>query len=351
MKKLSWFNIAALYISIIMGAGFASGRECWQFFGVFGNDGYKGAILVTVGFVAYACFFTYIARAKNTYDLGKLVSPVDNQIVEGTIGNILAFFYYTDLIVMSAAGGSLLNQQFGISKIWGGLIITFLVIITVLGDFDRISHVCKYLVPVLFGVAVLMIILIIKADYSQSGSTSFEPGAMSPNWLASAGIFLAYNTIAMTTMSGNSALRAKNKNNAYIGSIVGGICLGGLIIALMRALTTDMAFTASLDMPMLGYSLRLSPVINVAYSLILFASVYSTGSSCFYGFTTAIPEKNYKSKLIIISGCLAFVLGLTGFKKLIEYLYPAQGYIGILFLILTIINFVNELRKKHKSDI
>ena len=43
MKKLNWIEITSLYIGIIMGAGFASGRECWQFFGVFGTKGYAGA--------------------------------------------------------------------------------------------------------------------------------------------------------------------------------------------------------------------------------------------------------------------------------------------------------------------
>ena len=51
MKKLKMINIAALYIGVIMGAGFASGREAWQFFGVFGEKGYYGAIAVTVCFV------------------------------------------------------------------------------------------------------------------------------------------------------------------------------------------------------------------------------------------------------------------------------------------------------------
>lgn len=32
-KPLTFFNVAALYVGTLMGAGFASGREGWQFFG------------------------------------------------------------------------------------------------------------------------------------------------------------------------------------------------------------------------------------------------------------------------------------------------------------------------------
>ena len=40
-KRLSWINVASIYIGVIMGAGFASGRECWQFFGVLEEKDYS----------------------------------------------------------------------------------------------------------------------------------------------------------------------------------------------------------------------------------------------------------------------------------------------------------------------
>ncbi len=328
-----------------MGAGFASGRECWQFFGVFGSKGYYGAVTVLIGFVLLGTMLTYIAMSKNTYDLGELVSPLSSSVVNRSIAYILAAFYYFDIVVMSAAGGSLLNQQFGISKVFGGLLITVLVIATVLGNFARISNVFRYLVPVLFAVAVIMIVLILNADYSQSGSVNFEPGQMTPNWAISAVVFLSYNGIAMITMAGNTALNAKDKKTAYLGSLVGAASLGVLIIALMSALTRDMAFTSSLDLPMLGYASRMNPVINAVYAIILFGSVYSTGCSCYYGFSTVIPDKPWKNKVIVVAAFAGFGLSLIGFKKMIEYIYPMQGYIGIVMLAMIVCNFFNELHK------
>ena len=46
------------------------------------------------------------------------------------------------------------------------------------------------------------------------------------------------------------------------------------------------------------------------------------------------------------NGC-GFLLGLTGFKRLVEFLYPAQGYIGIIFILMIIVNFANEVRKNR----
>ena len=50
--------------------------------------------------------------------------------------------------------------------------------------------------------------------------------------------------------------------------------------------------------------------------------------------------------IVLIGGAAAgFLLGLTGFKSIVEFLYPAQGYIGIIFIFLIIINFARELSR------
>ena len=329
MKKLSYIEITSLYIGVIMGAGFASGRECWQFFGVFGQKGYFGAVFSTVCFVVLSCMLTYIARSKNTSDLGRLISPFENRYIDNVIGWTLGIIYYTMIIAMTAAGGSLLNQQFGISKVFGGLVIAVLCIVTVLGDFERVSKVFRLLVPVLFVIGIVTILLTIHMDFGQSGAVSgYRPGRMSPNWPVSALVFMAYNTLGMITMAGSCAT----------------LCLGVLTILLLRALLTDMAFSSSLDLPMLGFSARISPLLNMIYAVVLYGAVYSTGASTYYGFSTRIKDGRIK-KYIIVSGAAAgFLLGLTGFKQLVEFLYPAQGYIGILFILLIIINFFRELK-------
>ena len=347
MKKLNFIEITSLYIGVIMGAGFASGRECWQFFGVFGSKGYLGAVLSTLCFIMLSCMLTYIARSKNTSDLGRLISPFDNAVIDEVLGWTLAVIYYTMIIAMTAAGGSLLNQQFGISKAAGGIVIAILCVITVLGDFERVSKVFRMLVPVLFCIGILTILLTIRADFGQSGPVSgYQPGRMSPNWPVSALVFMAYNTLGMITMAGSCAVNAKDTRSAYSGAVLGTLCLGGLTLLLLRALLTDMAFSCSLDLPMLGFSARLSPVLNIIYAIVLYGAVYSTGASTYYGFSTKLPPGRIRKYIIAAGGAAGFALGLTGFRTLVEFLYPAQGYIGILFILLIIINYIKELHKE-----
>jgi len=115
-KKLNLFTVATMYIGVIMGAGFASGRECWQFFGIFGDNGYKGILITGIGFLVVSVMISYIAISTHTIQLGALISPVESKLMYKLIENILAVIYYTMLIAMASAGGSLLNQIFGLPQ-------------------------------------------------------------------------------------------------------------------------------------------------------------------------------------------------------------------------------------------
>ena len=55
-----------------------------------------------------------------------------------------------------------------------------------------------------------------------------------------------------------------------------------------------MAFTQSMDLPMLAYSARLSKVANIAFGIVLFMAVYSAPTSTYYGFSTKLKESPKK---------------------------------------------------------
>jgi len=357
-KKLNFIGVAAMYVGSIMGAGFASGRESWQFFGVFGNKAYLGVLISSLGFAMIAFMVNYISQSRNTTDIGRIVWFTDNRIITEAIGYSMAAFLFTTIISMSAAGGSFLNQEFGISKIIGGGIIAFLVAITVIGDFERISRLFKYIVPLLFAVVIIVSFIVIFSGIGQSGATGgFKVSEMAPNWIVAALVFIAYNMLGMIPMGAAASLNARNGKHALAGSVIGGTALGIMTLVLVLALQKDMAYTNSLDLPMLGYSLRVSAIANVLYGLVLYASIYSAATSTFYGFTTKLPDRPWKKYVILAAITVGFIIGLTGFKNIVAYLYPVEGYYGWIIIILMTWSFIHEVRhnremkKRNISDI
>ena len=345
-----------MYIAVVMGAGFCSGRESWQFFGVFGLKGYLGAALAGAGFIAFALMLTYIAIHKETDDLGKLISPWNNRFIVSVTGWTMAVIYYTIIIAMSAAGGSLIRQQFGVDQRIGGLVIVILVLLTVMGNYERMAGIFGKVTPVLLTVSFLTVFLvIISGNITQSGRISgFTPGAMSPDWFISSIVFMAYNTLGMITSAGSCALRAKSRRSAYTGAFAGALILAVLMTVQLVALNKDMAFTDSLDLPLLAYAGIMFRPLGVVYAVILYGSIYAAASSTFYGFTSRLPENSWKPAVQIISAVIGYLIGLNGFQFVVEYLYPPQGYIGIIFLVMVVINFLqlrqNRKRSKQQGD-
>lgn len=133
---LSGLNVAVMYIGAIMGAGFASGRETWQFFGVFGGYGRAGILIFAAIFMAVGFMVSYNASRLGTHDMGSVIVPGSSKRLKDLTGYFMAITLAVVMVAMSAAAGALIHQYFGADYWVGGALMTVLVIATVLGDFN-----------------------------------------------------------------------------------------------------------------------------------------------------------------------------------------------------------------------
>lgn len=350
-KKLSLFAVAIMYVGTIMGAGFASGREIWQFFGVFGERAYIGIALIAILFVIFGLMTAYIARKLNTNDMGKIIVPSDNPLIIDIFGYFMAFIMFTVLITMSSAGGSIFAQQFGLSKILGGVVIIVLTLATVLGEFQRVSKTFKYIMPILFAIVIIVCSSITFSDYPISNATDVPtPSLMAPNWFLAAWLYISYNILAMIPIIATSSINSKSERTALFGTMLGGFLLGILAWFLVNTMLTDPSLSQSLDMPMLGFSAKMGKIFNLLYTFVMLFAVFSAATGNYYGFTTKIKEGPKKKWIIIIVAWIGFLCGLCGFKNVIAYMFPAEGYLGFIIMIMLAINCYKVWKKEKKSS-
>jgi len=346
-SKLNFLNIAFIYVGTIMGAGFASGREIWQFFGVFGKSGYMGIGFVTFMFMMIGFMTSRIARRLNTNDIGKVVAPLENKFFISFIGTLMGVELLLALIFMSAAGGALFNQQFGWSKFIGGALIVFFVTITVIGGFDRVSKVFRFIMPVLMAVVIFTcIFVILKNDAGVRTESVFKPSPLAGNWPLAAIMYLSFNALGIIPIISSASTHAKNEKHAYSGSIIGGLLLGALALLLLVTIMTDMEFTGGMDMPMLAFSEKLSPALNLIYLLVLFCAIYGCATSNFYGFMIKMIKGPHRNLKIITAAGISFALGLIGFTTFIEYVLPIDGFFGIFIVLMLTANYIKTTKKK-----
>ena len=339
-EKLSFLSVALLYVGTVMGAGFASGREIWQFFGVFGTWGQIGVLFAALLFVILGLMTAYISRTIGSNDMGRVVVPGGSPKVIAVVGHFMAWLLYTAVVSMSAAGGALLHQLFGLPSWIGGLLVVILVILTVLGEFQRVSRVFRYIMPVLFVTVVAVSLLVISVPLAPSDlHAEIEVSPMAPNWILASLLYISLNMLGMIAVVANSAVNARSRSHALAGAGLGGVFLGILALGLLIAVQTDMHYTQALDLPMLGFAGRLSPALTVVYGLILFFAIYSAATSNFYSFTTKIPAGPKKKYLMVAAAFCGFLLGLIGFKNVISFLFPMIGFMGFAVIGMLIVNF------------
>lgn len=350
--NLNLLNVALMFVGAIMGAGFASGREIWQFFGVFGKQGRIGILLIAVLFVVLGMMTAYLARILGTNDMGRIIAPGGNPKIENLVSWFMAIMLFTVLINMTAAGGALLHQNFGISRLVGGVLIGVLVIVTVLGEFERISRVFRYIMPVLFAAVILISALAVTANLGASAQREpVKPSPIAGNWVLAACLYISYNILAMIPIVATSSVNAKSEKSAMLGSGLGGIFLGVLAFTIVLALQKDMQFAQAMDMPMLAYAGRISKGAGIIYSVLLFAAIYASATSNFYGFTTKLRTDEKKSRKVILSACLAFLLGLVGFKNVVAYMFPIEGYLGFAIIAMLLLNFAQVRRRERRRKL
>lgn len=349
-RKLGFLSVAFMYVGTIMGAGFASGREIWQFFCVFEDKGYIGIFAIGIMFMVIGVMTSKIARTLGTNDMGKVIVPGNNPKLVEFVGYFMALMLFTVLITMSSAGGAVFYQQFEQSRILGGVVIISFVILTVIGDFERVSKVFRLIMPILVVVVVSVCLMVIFMDLPKAEvQAEITKSPLTPNWFISSMQYLSYNVLALVPIVATASINAKSDKHAFVGTVLGAIFLGLLAFVLGAAMFTDMGFSQAMDMPMLAYSAKISKVANIIYTCVLLFAIYASATSNYYGFTTKMKtQKNRKLKIILIAW-LGFFCGLIGFTKVISFMFPIEGFLGFAIIAMLIINFFKVVKEEKKE--
>ncbi|MCL1809924.1 MAG: hypothetical protein FWG42_09215 [Clostridiales bacterium] len=349
MKKneLSFISVAFMYVGTIMGAGFASGREIWQFFGVFGKMGYVGVVFVAACFMLVGFMTSRIARALGTSEMGAVTVPAGNRFLKGFVAHFMAIILFLAYVTLDAAGGAIGSQQFGQSPMLGGAVVTSLVILTVIGGVDRGSGGSRYIVPFLMATVIFTgASVVAKHGGLAFPEATFEASPLAGNWLLAAAMYLSYNMLPVIPIVSVASIRARSSGHAYAGSVLGGLFMGAMAFMLFAAMMTDMSFSASMDMPMLAFSGRLSTAANAVYLGVLFFAIYASATINFYGFTIKYVKEPKRTVKIIAAALVGFLVSLVGFTQIIAYVFPVIGLLGISIMLMLGVNFVRTGRKE-----
>ena len=320
-------KIAGIYTALILGAGFASGREILIFFIRFGIKGFLGLILSGFIFSFIGYIVCDLANKKKIYASDKFLSFIFQDFYCAA-KFIIKIFLFVSYSTMLSATGAFFQQQFAFKNIFGILFMAILCFLIYLLGTNFMAKINFFLAPILFFGEIFVCAYIILFNRSQ------KVFSMQNNflWIKNAILYSTHNLITAICVLVPIIKTLKKKNHAKSGAMLGGFFITALGIIVGLVIFLNYKFAVKNQIPLLAITKQISCKINLLYTILFLLSVLTTATGDFF----ALCEIFGKQKLIcgLIINLCGIIFAQIKFSDFISIFYPLFGFVGLCEIIL-----------------
>ena len=340
-------SIALAYVGVLVGAGLSSGQDMLQYFLSFGKIGIFGVVLLGVLNIIFGRIIVTLGshyQSSNHQDvLEQITHPVINRIIDITL--VISCFVVG--FVMVAGAGANLHQQFGIASWLGALVCSLAVILVSFMDFEKITRILGIFTPV---IVVMILSLAVYTFWGKSYDYEYldmVAGSMEPTmpnvWLSVINYFAlcAMNGVSMAFVLGGSVIRI---GDAEKGGALGGTIIGLIVTCAAATLFSNLDKVKDAEIPMLLIVNNIHPGFAMVYALVIFALIFNTAFSLYYATARRFSGNDTQKMRYLLIGIVlvGYACSFGGFTKLVSYMYPLLGYMGILLLVVLTVAWIQE---------
>ena len=347
MNKQS-IQITLAYMSVVIGGGFASGQEVLQFFTGYGLIGIFGTVVSGMLFALLGMQIAQMSSKMQASSHKEVLYYLFGTRIGLIVDFILSFFLYGVGVVMLAGSGSIFAQQYDLPTLFGGVLMTALVIVTLCMNVKRIINLISAAMPFLLAM-VLVITTYSIFNYNATVETldlaaRENNETVTGNWFVGALLYASFNIAVGFPMLAVIGGMTKQPKAAALGGVLGGLGLGALILLLNIGLFANANQLQGIEMPSLALAGRISPILSVVMSVALVCMVYSTAVGMFFAFSArfAKPGSDRFKVISATAVCVGLALSLGGFSKLVGTVYPLLGYVGFALILAIAMSWLRD---------
>lgn len=341
------FQIAAVYVGTVVGAGFATGREIVEFFSRFGFIGFIGILMSGYIFIFHGTKLMRISarigarsyQEFNEYLFGKFF---------GSIINVLMLFMLLGVCaVMLSGAGAVFSEQLGIPKYIGLAFTVVLSVLVMLLGINGLFAVNSIVVPVMIAFSLLLMLFSMRLP-NFLDQVFFIP-YVEDGWKSVVAPFsyTALNIgLAQAVLVPVSAEIGDDETVKW-GGIIGGIAL--TVILLTSHFTLVMLPNIeSYEIPMAVIMKNLAPGLYWIFILVIYGEIFTSIIGNIFGLERQLKTYLRLPSLLIVGVLftVSLTISLVEYGKLLSYLYPLFGYVSILFIILLWMKPLEEIKKR-----
>ncbi|ATH93922.1 membrane protein [Bacillus glycinifermentans] len=315
-----------LILGSLIGAGYASGQEIWQFFG---DESGLAILLFTIIFT----LSTYIVMKISFEEKSEHFLP----ILEKLIGPMLAKVYdlliilylFTTTIVMIAGGGVTL-QMFQI-PFWAGVgLFALCTAFIFLWGLNGILSVNSYLIPILVA-GLLYALISFHAAHQQPWLLNMN---RQYNWPAGIA-FASLNVLSVVAVLSAVGKELKGLGEARIASLLSGLVFGAISFMYNETLVVLAGQLSHYEIPLFAVLEGAPFPMFMFMTAVLCVAIYTTTVTSILGlssrFLTLVKWPRWTIALFLLLLMLPFTS--FGFSNLIAFLYPIYGLLNLYLLV------------------
>ncbi len=357
-SKKTVIRIMGAYVSWVMGSGFATGQEIFQFFTSYG---YKSFALIAINLAG----FMLVGGMMLVTGCRHRDEPEFSQ-TKFFCGRYLGAFYewfipismFAGMVVLISGAGAILNEYYGINHYIGALLVAAAAFAAYAAGFQRFVRIVSVIGPVVICFTLIVGIVTVIRDFDaaskavEAASSLAEHQPIGIWWLAGI-LYLSYNLADGSMFYTALGAGADNVREAFWGALLGSLALMLAILMMNTAMLMEAAKICGLSIPSLYLAKKISAMLGLAFSVILICGIFSTCSAMLWTVGQKFTKQG-SCKSYIFAGCtamLAFLLGLLPFTDLIGTVYPYLGYVGLGYIVCVVCKTVRQLHMKRTEFI
>lgn len=329
-------SITLVIIGALIGAGFASGQEIFSFFYIYGKNGIYGILIMSILIGIFIYKSLKIIYQKQVYNYNDFLNLfIKNTKIRNVILWIVNVLLLVSFYIMVAGFGAYFEQEIGINRIIGSIVLNLLCVIVFFSNIKGVLKASNLIVPFLiffiFFIGIKNIVQIRTIDFYQ----------MKNNWILSMLIYNSYNFILlMPVLISLKKQITKEKNIKKVSILVTIIILILSINIFFLLLNANIKEIENQEMPIVYIISNYFNKYKKIYAFIVLASIFTTAISVGISFLQNISKNSNSYPQFVLFMCItSLLMSNIGFSKLLNFIYPVFGYIGILQIV--IIFFIN----------
>jgi uncharacterized membrane protein YkvI len=334
--------------AVVIGGGYATGRELAEFFLPSGTWGGLAAMLLSTVIFSLVCIVTFLfARQIGARDyvtfFKQLLGP-GWVLFEGAY----ILFIVLILAVYGAAAGAIGAAVFGASEIWGTIALALSIIAIVTFGNVSVERMFAYVSYLLYAIYALFVVLAFSR-FGDQIQEAFARDTTVGSWVSGGTIYASYNLIGAVVVLPVVRHLTSSRDAVVAGLLAGPLAMlpGALFFICMVAFLPDIA-VATLPSDYMLQRLDL-PLFHLLFQLMIFSALLESGASSVHAINERISkalktrrghELSHRARLVISLALLVFCMFLAdrfGLVALIANGYRALAYILLAVFILPLL--------------